>query len=47
MIKNEQEYKVTQSWIEKMGRAIAALSQDEEKKKNQPDVWQIHYDGII
>ncbi|MBD2775569.1 hypothetical protein [Iningainema tapete] len=46
MIKNELEYNVTKSWVEKMGRATAALVQDEEKKKNQSDVWQLHYDGV-
>ncbi|MEI2580352.1 hypothetical protein [Scytonema sp. PRP1] len=46
MIKNEQEYAVTLSWVERMGRAIAMLEKDEDKKKNQPDVWQLHYDGV-
>ncbi|BAZ09274.1 hypothetical protein NIES4071_10810 [Calothrix sp. NIES-4071] len=46
MIKNEQEYNITKSWVERMGRAIAMLEQDLNKKANQPDVWQIHYDGV-
>jgi hypothetical protein len=45
MIKNEQEYNITKNWADGMGRAIAMLEQDDQKKKNQPDVWQIHYDG--
>jgi hypothetical protein len=46
MIKNELEYNVTKNWAEGMGRAITMLEQDDHKKKNQPDVWQIHYDGV-
>jgi hypothetical protein len=46
MIKNELEYKVTTNWVERMGRAIAMLEQDEHKKKTQPLDWQIHYDGV-
>lgn len=46
MIKNDLEYNVTLSWVNKMGRAIAMLERDEEKKNNDPDVWQIHYDGV-
>lgn len=46
MIKNEQEYDITKNWVERMGRAIAMLEQDLNKKKNQPNVWQIHYDGV-
>ena len=46
MIKNDLEYNVTLSWINKMGRAIAMLERDEEKKNNDPDTWQIHYDGV-
>ncbi|NJN12479.1 MAG: helix-turn-helix transcriptional regulator [Richelia sp. RM2_1_2] len=46
MIKNDLEYDVTLSWVNKMGRAIAMLERDEEKKNNDPDIWQIHYDGV-
>lgn len=46
MIKNELEYNITKNWADGMGRAIAMLEQDDHKKKNQPDVWQIHYDGV-
>lgn len=46
MIKNDLEYDVTLSWVNRMGRAIAMLERDEEKKNNEPDVWQIHYDGV-
>ena len=46
MIKNDLEYDVTLSWVNGMGRAIAMLERDEEKKNNDPDVWQIHYDGV-
>ena len=46
MIKNDLEYDVTLSWVNGMERAIAMLERDEEKKNNDPDVWQIHYDGV-
>ena len=46
MIKNDLEYDVTLSWVNRMGRAIAMLERDEEKKNNDPDIWQIHYDGV-
>ena len=49
MIKNELEYNITKNWVEGMTRAmvpIAMLEQDEHQKKNQPDVWQSHYDGV-
>ncbi len=46
MIKNDLEYDVTLSWVNGMGRAIAMLERDEEKKNNDPDTWQIHYDGV-
>ncbi len=47
MIKNDLEYSVTKSWIEKFGRTLAALEQDEEKKKKDPDGWQLHHDGVL
>ena len=46
MIKNDLEYDVTLSWVNGMGRAIAMLERDEEKKNSDPDIWQIHYDGV-
>ncbi|MBV6627702.1 MAG: helix-turn-helix transcriptional regulator [Rivularia sp. (in: Bacteria)] len=46
MIKNDLEYNVTLSWVNGMGQAIAMLERDEEKKNNDPDIWQIHYDGV-
>jgi hypothetical protein len=46
MIKNDLEYDVTLSWVNGMGRAITMLERDEEKKNNDPDIWQIHYDGV-
>jgi hypothetical protein len=46
MIKNDAEYEITRSWVERMGQAIAMLEQDEDGKKNQPDRWSAHYDGV-
>ena len=46
MIKNDLEYNITLSWVNGMGRAIAMLERDKEKKNNEPDIWQIHYDGV-
>lgn len=47
MIKNELEYNVTKSWTEKFVRALAALERDEEKKKSEPDIWQLHHNGVV
>lgn len=41
MIKDELEYKVTQEWVEKFEQSIAALEQDETKKKNDPSGWEL------
>lgn len=45
MIKNEHQYRVTQDWAEKFERSIASLLQNEEKKKNDPDGWQLLQDS--
>lgn len=45
MIKNEHQYQITQSWAEKFERAIASLRQNEEKKKKDPDGWQLLQDS--
>lgn len=45
MIKNEHEYGVTKSWAEKFSKAIASLHQNEEKKTNDPDGWQLLQDS--
>ncbi len=45
MIKNELEYSVTNSWVDKFERAIASLHQNEDKRKKDPDGWQLLQDS--
>lgn len=45
MIKNERQYRVSQDWAEKFERSITSLRQNEEKKKNDPDGWQLLQDS--
>ncbi|GAA6614651.1 hypothetical protein [Scytonema sp. NUACC26] len=41
MIKNEHEYQVTKSWVDKFQQATISLSQNEEKKQKDPEGWQL------
>ena len=45
MIKNEHQYRVSTSLVEGFDRAIAAVERDEDKKKNEPYIWELHYKG--
>ncbi|NER37516.1 MAG: hypothetical protein F6J93_26730 [Oscillatoria sp. SIO1A7] len=45
MIKDEHEYRVSKSLVEGCDRAIAAVERDEDKKKNKPYIWELHYKG--
>ena len=45
MIKNEHQYQVTKSWVEKFSTAIASLRQNEEKKNKDPEGWQLLQDS--
>ncbi len=45
MIKNERQYRVSQDWADKFERSIVSLRQNEEKKKNDPDGWQLLQDS--
>lgn len=47
MIKNEHQYQVTKSWIEKFQQAIISLYQNEEKKRNNPDSWKLTIDSYF
>ncbi len=54
MIKNEFQYQVTQDWVKKFKRAIAAADRDEEWKTKDRERWQInrdvlqvHLDGLL
>ncbi|MBC6479672.1 MAG: helix-turn-helix transcriptional regulator [Hormoscilla sp. GM7CHS1pb] len=46
MLKNELEYEVTKEHKHNFEQALAALERDEEKKKKEPIVWQLHHDGV-
>ncbi|HAX77905.1 MAG TPA: DNA-binding protein [Cyanobacteria bacterium UBA11372] len=41
MIKNDQQYKFTQHLAERFQKSIAAMDRDEERKKNDPDGWEL------
>ncbi|MDY6784962.1 MAG: helix-turn-helix domain-containing protein [Cyanobacteriota bacterium] len=41
MIKNEREYQVTKSWADQFARSLVAVRQNEEKKREDPDGWQL------
>lgn len=45
MIKNEHQYQVTKSWAEKFSTAIESLHQNEEKKNQDLDGWQLLLDS--
>jgi DNA-binding XRE family transcriptional regulator len=45
MIKNEHEYQVTKKWAEKFARSIVTVRQNEEKRQNDPDGWQLLQDS--
>ena len=46
MIKDEKQYDFTKEQAHKFERTIAQLHQDEEKKKNDPDYWQVYHDSF-
>lgn len=45
MIKSEHQHRVSKSLVEGFDRAIAAVERDEDKKKNEPYIWELHYKG--
>jgi DNA-binding XRE family transcriptional regulator len=47
MIKNNHQYQVTKSWINKFQQAIINLGQDSEKKNKDPDGWQLQIDSYF
>lgn len=47
MIKNDHQYQVTKSWINKFQQAIINLGQSEEKKSKDPDGWQLQIDSYF
>jgi len=46
MIKDEKQYDFTKEQAQKFEWTIAQLHQDEEKKKNDPDYWQVYHDSL-
>lgn len=47
MIKNEHQYQVTKSWVEKFQQAIINLVQNKEKKQTNPDGWKLTLDSYF
>ncbi len=41
MIKNEHQYKITKTWINKFQHSLASLENNQEKQKNDPLGWEI------
>ncbi|MBZ8180809.1 DNA-binding protein [Oscillatoria salina IIICB1] len=46
MIKNEQQYKNTLDWIDKFQQSLAGLDRDEDKRKNDPEGWELLYNSF-
>jgi DNA-binding XRE family transcriptional regulator len=46
MIKNEVEYQVSQEWVLKFQKSIAAMEQDEERKKNDWEQWELNRSAL-
>lgn len=47
MIKNEHQYQVTKSWVNKFQEAIINLHQNESKKQKDPEGWQLIIDSYF
>ncbi|NER37519.1 MAG: hypothetical protein F6J93_26750 [Oscillatoria sp. SIO1A7] len=45
MIKNDRQYEITRMWAEKFERGRLSLRANEEKKKKDPDGWQMIQDS--
>jgi hypothetical protein len=45
MIKNDYQLTITKSWIEKFHQAIMSLYQNEEKRRKDPEGWQLLIDS--
>ncbi|MCL1472031.1 helix-turn-helix domain-containing protein [Argonema antarcticum] len=46
MIKNELEYQVSQEWLEKFEKSIAAIEKDEDSKKNDHERWKMNRETL-
>jgi hypothetical protein len=47
MIKNEYQYQVTKTWVDKFQQAIISLHQNEEKKQKDPEGWKLIIDSYF
>lgn len=47
MIKNERQYQITKSWVNKFQEAIISLHQNESKKQTDPEGWQLIIDSYF
>ncbi len=47
MIKNEHQYQVTKSWIDKFQQAIISLHQNSDKKQKDPEGWKLIIDSYF
>ncbi|MDJ1169709.1 MULTISPECIES: hypothetical protein [Roseofilum] len=46
MIKNQQEYEITQEWIDKLQKSIADLECSTELKMHNPQKWQLNQEAL-
>ncbi|MBD2776007.1 helix-turn-helix domain-containing protein [Iningainema tapete] len=46
MIKDELEYQVSQEWVEKFKKSIAVMEKDEERKRNDPERWELNRSAL-
>lgn len=47
MIKNEYQYQVTKTWVDKFQQAIISLHQNEDKKQKDPEGWKLIIDSYF
>ncbi len=46
MIKNELQYQVSQEWVSKFQKSLAAMEKDEERKKNDFERWELNRSAL-
>lgn len=47
MIKTQQEYQFTQQLVKEFEESIAALEQDETRRRNDPDGWELMKSSLL
>ena len=47
MIKNEEQYEYSRYWARRFEQSIAACEQDEARKKNDPQGWELNRNTLL